>query len=211
MVIIQAGGGHLTIRSNEKDRNVRIFCRNTSLGRKNENYNPFACRQVCVLEPIETGKHSECNAAIVQDCNFLPSDIPCGNNYPSRTTMAEYAYCGNNPVNYVDIDGKEIRLYNIIKINEINGKSVVIQGLSSKTESAMKDIMKTTEGRAFFAQNELKGKPTTTTDEDHKALKNQDTRHQGYRQYKSMQEQLQKIDNTYIKAFEDARIQYRQY
>ena len=46
---------------------------------------------------------------------------------------------------------------------------------------------------------------TTTADQDHSALKHQDTTHQGYRQYKSVQDQLQKKDENYKKAFENAK------
>jgi RHS repeat-associated protein len=207
-----------------------------------------------------------------------------------------YALWTGNPMKFIDTEGKEIRLYNIIKIDN-RGQAVAIQGLSSTTESAMKDVMKTREGVAFFAQfakagdvlgdytftkdgtlsnvtlnmwdysyekgeipsyaqpksgsigvaddkktvtlkvvsngvdktdiaetlthetqihgfnisNKIAGTPTTTEAQDHNALKNQDTSHKGYKQYKSVQEQLQKIDEEYIKIFQEALRDAQQY
>jgi hypothetical protein len=51
----------------------------------------------------------------------------------------------------------------------------------------------------------LKGKPVTSEEQDHTARKNRDTKHQGYKQYKSVQEQLQKNDENYKAAFEEAQ------
>lgn len=68
-----------------------------------------------------------------------------------------------------------------------------------------------TQSHGFNIADKMIGKTTTTTTEDHKALKTKDTKHQGYKQYKSMQQQLQKIDEAYKKAFENAHKQYQQY
>jgi hypothetical protein len=223
---------------------------------------------------------------------FMSIDPLCEKYY----WISPYAYCLNNPVKYVDPDGKDIRLYNITK-NDANGNGVPQKGLSSTTEAAMKDLMNTKEGRSFFAQfakvgdvvggveftkdgslsnvtlnvwdysyekgempsyaqsgsgsigvsddkgkvtlkvvssgvdkaevgqtlthetqihgfdtaNKIKGTPTSNETKDHKALKNQDVKHQGYKQYKSVQEQLQKTDENYKKAFEQAKRDAQQY
>jgi|WetSurMetagenome_2_1015567.scaffolds.fasta_scaffold840235_2 hypothetical protein len=54
----------------------------------------------------------------------------------------------------------------------------------------------------------LLGKHVTNENQDHKALRDKDTNHRGYRQYKSMQEQLEKNDNKYRKEFKDAENHY---
>jgi hypothetical protein len=211
-------------------------------------------------------------------------------------SVSPYVYCANNPVKYVDLDGRDIKLYNIIKLDN-NGNPIVTGGVSSTTNAALKDLVSTKEGRAFFAQfakagdivgghtftkdgtlsnvilnlwdysyekgempsyaqpnsgsigvsddkgkvtlkvvsaysdkadvgetlthetqvhgykvsDQIKGKSTTTESQDHKALKNQDTKHQGYKQYKSTQEQLQNIDEKYKKAFQNAQREYQHY
>jgi RHS repeat-associated protein len=218
---------------------------------------------------------------------FLSPD-PLAEKYYS---VSLYVYCGNNPVRYVDPDGRDIRLRNFIKYDNNGNLTMYVGGLSPKTESAMKDLMKTSEVKAYFAQyakkgdvlggytftedgklsditlnfndfsfsketgnvtaapgsgynimsddkntvdlgvvsygvdkysigetlthetqlhgyddaSESKGKPVTNGNQDHTARKNQDTKHQGYKQYKSVQVQLQKIDEKYKAAFEEAQ------
>jgi hypothetical protein len=56
-------------------------------------------------------------------------------------------------VKFIDSDGKDIRLYNVTHRKETNGKLVYEKGnLSAKTEAAMKDYIKTDEGKAYLAQ-----------------------------------------------------------
>ena len=52
---------------------------------------------------------------------------------------------------FVDTDGQEILPYNVVRVDN-RGQGVARRELSSVTESAIKDLMKTTEGRAFFSQ-----------------------------------------------------------
>lgn len=48
--------------------------------------------------------------------------------------------------------------------------------------------------------------------QDHKALKNNNTKHQGYKQYnKSVQDQLQRIGDDYKRAFQQAQKDAQQY
>jgi len=225
---------------------------------------------------------------------------------PTQDRLAEkrpwespYVQWANNPVRFTDPDGRDIRLYNIVKYDNNGNANMGFEGkLSPKTESAMVDLMKTPEVRAYFAQfakkndvvggyrftedgefsdktldfydfsfshetgnvnaspgwgehimskdksgvkitvvsygvdkysvgetithetqlhgyydaNDFKGKPITTEKQDHTARKNKDTKHQGYKQYKSVQEQLENTDEQYKAAFEEAqRIANRNY
>ena len=92
-VIIQDGGLHLTIRHN-KDMNVRVFRRNTSLGRKNKYPGATHAVRYANLRQLQIRMHSEWNATVMYGCHFLPSDIPCGNNYPFGTAFAETPLLG---------------------------------------------------------------------------------------------------------------------
>jgi RHS repeat-associated protein len=67
-------------------------------------------------------------------------------------SISPYAYCLNNPMKYVDPDGKDIVLVNVYKTNDVSGGYKARYGISSTTQSAIKDLMKTTEGRNFFGQ-----------------------------------------------------------
>ena len=82
--------------------------------------------------------------------------------------ITPYAYCLNNPVKFVDPDGRDIKSYNIIRLDN-SGNPVVTRGLSSTTNAAMKDLVSTKEGKAFFAQfakaGDVVGDHTFTKDE----------------------------------------------
>jgi RHS repeat-associated protein len=73
---------------------------------------------------------------------------PMQEKYPNIST---YAYCVLNPVRFVDPDGKDIKLYNVNVVDK-NGNLKAQAGLSATTNAAMKDLLKTKEGLAFFAQ-----------------------------------------------------------
>jgi RHS repeat-associated protein len=67
-------------------------------------------------------------------------------------SISPYAYCLNNPMKYVDPDGKDIILFNVTH-RKLSGRPDGTRGqVSSTTNAALKDIMTTKEGRAFFAQ-----------------------------------------------------------
>jgi hypothetical protein len=68
-----------------------------------------------------------------------------------------------------------------------------------------------TQIHGFDIVNKIAGTPTTTEAQDHKALKEQDSQHKGYEQYKSVQEQLQKIDELYKRVFQEALKDAQQY
>ena len=216
------------------------------------------------------------------------SPDPMAEKYPGLST---YAYAGNNPGNAVDPDGRDILLINLYKTNNISGGYKARYGLSATTQSALKDLMKTTEGRDFFGlfakagdvvggykftkdgalsnkilslrdysfeegynsnlslgfygkisftkddisdvsvkvvsygedkatvgetlthetqlhgyktEDKLKGKPTTTETQDHKALKSKDKTNKDYLKYDSTRKQLESIDPVYKKSFKQA-------
>lgn len=86
----------------------------------------------------------------------------------------------------------------------------VVSNGATKTEIG-ETLTHETQVHGYNVKDKIKGKTVTTESQDHKALKTQDTKHLGYKQYKSTQEQLQKIDEAYKKAFKDAHKQYQQY
>ncbi|GHT36060.1 hypothetical protein FACS189434_14340 [Bacteroidia bacterium] len=69
--------------------------------------------------------------------------------YPNVST---YAYCANNPVKYIDPNGKEIDCYEAVKVDVIKENS-----LSSKTTSAFLRFAQSKTGLAFFSLFAKKG------------------------------------------------------
>jgi RHS repeat-associated protein len=203
-------------------------------------------------------------------------------------SISPYVYCLNNPVKYVDPDGKDIILFNVTHRNN-NGNPDGTRGqVSSTTNLALKDIVRTKEGREFFAQfakagdvvggytfkengkhsstnltvfdysweketgnvipmanngsiaisedkvtlkissygsdknevgetlthetqihgskagDKIDGKKTSTTEQDHNALKDKNTKHEGYNNYNSVRKQLEAVDEKYKEVFKEA-------
>jgi RHS repeat-associated protein len=210
---------------------------------------------------------------------------PLAEKYPH---ISPYVFCANNPVRFVDPDGRDIILWNVYKTNDISGGYLAKKGVSATTKAALKDLMKTTEGQNFFGQfakagdivgdheftkdgalsdktltlrdysfeegynsnlpitkegsiiiqdsdvtikvfssgesktnvgeilthetqlhghkvkDKMEGKSTTTTVQDHKALKSKDVKHKGYQKYDSTRKALETIDPSYKDSFKEA-------
>jgi hypothetical protein len=64
-----------------------------------------------------------------------------------------YNYCANNPVNLIDLDGRDIVLIECTKYNKDGTAYLGKHGQVSKvTEAALSDILNTDEGKTFLSQ-----------------------------------------------------------
>jgi hypothetical protein len=87
-----------------------------------------------------------------------------------------------------------------LKINtyQLNSKEEIVETVDHETQI-----------HGYKVKDGLLGKNVTNENQDHKALRDKDTNHKGYRQYKSMQKQLEKNDNKYKKEFKNAENHYK--
>jgi len=79
--------------------------------------------------------------------------------------------------------------------------------LNSKEEIA-ENVVHETQVHGYKVKDGLSGKNVTNENQDHKALRDKDTNHKGYKQYKSTQKQLEKNNNKYKKEFKNAENHY---
>lgn len=76
-------------------------------------------------------------------------------------------------------------------------------------EEIVETVDHETQDHGYKVKDALEGKKVTSENEDHKALRDKDTNHKGYKQYKSMQKQLEKKDEKYKKEFKEAENHYK--
>jgi RHS repeat-associated protein len=91
---------------------------------------------------------------LMTDLPLFPTPDPLAEKYYS---VSPYAYCANNPLKFVDPDGRDIVLKNIFRTNNSGNYDSKTGSVSATTQTALKDFMKTTEGRNFFGQFAKKG------------------------------------------------------
>ncbi|WP_159190589.1 hypothetical protein, partial [Klebsiella pneumoniae] len=64
----------------------------------------------------------------------------------------------DNPLLFVDVDGKDIILYNAYAIDKSTGQLIYkFNEVSKKLENVLKEILKTPKGYAFLSQFAKKG------------------------------------------------------
>jgi hypothetical protein len=110
-------------------------------------------RQESVFEISSGGEHKtakfwEYDARIARRWQLDPK--------PNQS-ISQYACLANSPILYMDILGDTIKLLEATDI-DYSGNYIYKKGqVSSKTQSMLEDVMKTDEGRAYFAQFAVKG------------------------------------------------------
>ncbi|MEW6774448.1 MAG: RHS repeat-associated core domain-containing protein, partial [Bacteroidota bacterium] len=72
--------------------------------------------------------------------------------------LSPYVFAADNPILFVDVDGKDIILYNSYSIDKSTGQLVYkYNEVSKKLENVLKEILKTEKGYEFIAQFAKKG------------------------------------------------------
>jgi len=67
-----------------------------------------------------------------------------------------------------------------------------------------------TQDHGYKANDKLNGNKVTNENQDHKALRDKNMNHQGYKKYNSIKSQLEKKGNQYKKTFKERENYYKE-